>query len=88
MDYFAGPTYGGGSGPCRAGRYRFAYGLRNSIWLAYARSGRRDIRAFAEGTNRAYLDNHLTHADAPGKTRGVWSSSSGSPLNLGWPLSR
>lgn len=81
MDYFAGPCYSGGPGPCRAGRYRSTYGLRNSVWLAYARSGERAVREFAEGTNKAFLDNYLIHWDAPGKVRGVYTGGGGRPLN-------
>jgi len=81
MDYYAGPTYGGGSGPCRAGRYRLTYGLRSSIWLVYARSGDRAVREFAEGTNKAYLDNYLSHWEARGKVRGVFTGMGGKPIS-------
>jgi len=75
MDYFAGPTYSGGPGLCGAGRYRFTYGFRSSIWMVYARSGSRAARQYAEGTNKAFLDNYIAHWDAPGKTRGVLTGS-------------
>jgi len=80
MDYYAGPTYGG-VGLCGAGRYRLTYGLRSSIWLVYARSGDRVVREFAEGTNKAYLDNYLIHWDAPGKVRGLFTGTGGKPLS-------
>ncbi len=75
VDYFAGPTYDGGSRPCSAGRYALTYGLRSSIWLIYARSGERDVRNFAKGTNKAYLDNYLTHWDVEGKVRGLYTGA-------------
>jgi len=81
MDYYAGPTYAGGSGLCGAGRYRLTYGLRSSIWLVYARSGDRAVREFAEGTNKAYLDNYLIHWEAPDKVRGLFTGSGGKPLS-------
>ncbi len=80
VDYFAGPTYNGSSGPCSAQRYRFTYGLRSSIWLVYARSGDRAARIFAEGSNKAYLDNYLAHWDVPGKVRGIFTASGGKPF--------
>lgn len=79
VDYFAGPTYNGSSGYCSAQRYRFTYGLRPSIWLVYARSGDRRVRKFAEGTNKAFLDNYLTHWDIPGKGQGLYTRSGGRP---------
>lgn len=81
MDYFAGPTYSGGSGLCGAQRYRYTYGLRSGVWLLYARSGERAVRAFAEGSNKAYLDNYLIHGDVPGKVRGVYTGGGGKPLS-------
>ncbi len=80
VDYFAGPTYNGNSGPCGAQRYRYTYGLRSSIWLVYARSGDRAARVFAEGSNKAYLDNYLTHWDVPGKVRGIFTGGGGKPF--------
>ncbi|HRU04207.1 MAG TPA: hypothetical protein P5137_00360, partial [Candidatus Brocadiia bacterium] len=79
MDYFAGPTYGG-VGLCGAGRYRFTYGFRSSIWMVYARSGLRAARDYAEGTNKAYLDNYIAHWEAPGKTKGLFTGNGGKPL--------
>lgn len=81
VDYFAGPTYKGSAGPCSAQRYRLTYGLRSSVWLIYARSGDRVARIFAEGSNKAYLDNYLTHWDVPGKVRGVFTDNGGPPFS-------
>jgi len=75
VDYFAGPTYGGNAR--RGIRYRYTYGLRSSIWLTYARSGQRAVREFAEGTNKAYLDNWLVHWESPSKPRGLFTQSGG-----------
>ncbi|MHC4872967.1 MAG: exo-rhamnogalacturonan lyase family protein [Planctomycetota bacterium] len=79
-DYFAGPTYGGSSGMCSASRYRLTYGLRSGAWLVYARSGEREVREFADGTNKAYLDNYLIHSNAPGKIKGVFTGSGDKPV--------
>lgn len=81
VDYFAGPTYSGGSGYCGAGRYRFTYGLRSAIWLTYARSGDREIRDFAEGTNKAYLDNYVVHWPSEKNTRGLFTANGGQPMS-------
>lgn len=72
VDYFAGPTYG--SGPSEDERFKYTYGLRSKVWLVYARSGDRAVRAFAEGTNKRYLDNYITHWEASGRERGLWTS--------------
>jgi len=69
-DYYAGPTYGTNSNQGK--RYKNTYALRSSIWLVYARSGDRAVREFAEGTNKAYLDNYIAHWDVPGKERGLF----------------
>ncbi len=70
VNYFAGPTY---SGPANySKRYRSTYGTRSGAWLVYARSGGRAAREFAAGINRSFMDNWLTHWEAPGKVRGVY----------------
>lgn len=71
VDFHAGPHYG------HAGRYRLTYSLLPDSWLLYARSGDRNIRAFAEGSNRAFMDNCVAHWDGPDKHRGLIISASG-----------
>ena len=83
VDYFAGPhlEHVQGANPEYVKPYRYnglTYTLRGDLWLAYARSGERAIRAFAEGTNRAYIDIHFAHWDGARKVRGLYVSPSGS----------
>jgi hypothetical protein len=86
VDYNAGPVCWGMEyhlGYFWGLRYRYTYTLRPDLWFLYARSGCRNIREFAEGTNRAFLDNYLAHWDAPNKTKGLYlldiGSERGSP---------
>ena len=82
VDYFAGPQLEWRGKYARPYRYCiFTYTLRGDLWLAYARSADRRIRAFTEGTNRAYLDNVFCHWDGNNKTRGLYVAGKGySPL--------
>lgn len=73
VDYYGGPHYG------FRGRYRLTYTLLPDSWLLYARSGDRRIREFAQGANRAFMDNYVAHWDGPGKTRGLFLGST-SPM--------
>ena len=75
VDYYSGPTFTGGMGR----RYRLTYTLRSDLWSVYARSAERSVREFAEGTNRAFMDNHLAHWDGPNKTKGLYMSATSSP---------
>ena len=64
IDYFAGPhgsLYMDDKVPVLYRYIEFTYFFRAQIWLLYARSGDRAIRYFAEGTNRAHLDNRFAH---------------------------
>lgn len=75
MDYYSGPVCWGGEwhlGVFWGTRYRYSYTLRADLWRLYARSGERRIRDFAEGANRAYLDNYVAHCDGPRKTKGLY----------------
>ena len=79
-DYYSGPVCWGMEwhlGNFWGLRYRYTYTLRPDLWFIYARSGERAIREFAEGTNRAFLDNYLAHWDGPNKTRGLLLHGSG-----------
>ena len=69
-NYYAGPTYWSGANYSK--RYKLTYGLRAGLWLAYARSGERWIREFAEGTNKAFADNWLAHWDGAKTKKGLY----------------
>lgn len=77
FDYFAGPHYG------HPGRYRLTYTYLSDAWLLYARSGDRSIREFAQGTNRAFMDNYISHWEGPNKTRGLFLRAVTGPDNTG-----
>jgi len=78
VDYFAGPHLEYRGEYVRPYRYNgLTYTLRTDLWLAYARSMDREMRAFAEGTNRAYIDIHFAHWDGAGQTRGLYVSPTG-----------
>ena len=64
IDYFSGPY-------CSTYSWRDAYSFRSDSWYLYARSADRYIREFAQGTNRAFLDNNLSHWHAKDKTPGL-----------------
>ncbi|MCA1808878.1 MAG: hypothetical protein LC725_05410, partial [Lentisphaerae bacterium] len=75
IDYDAGPVF---SGRAERGnliserRFRATYGLRNSFWDIYARSGERIPRSVATGSVRKFLDNYIVHWEGPRKVRGLF----------------
>ena len=76
IDYNAGPIWiihdlRGGS-----------YTIRSDSWYLYARSAERSIREFAQGANRAFLDNNISHWNGPGKTKGLILSDVASPGSI------
>ena len=76
IDYNAGPIWiihdlRGGS-----------YTIRSDSWYLYARSGDRSIREFAQGANRAFLDNNISHWSSKNKTKGLILENIGSPGSL------
>lgn len=71
FDYHAGPHYS------LNGRYRLTYTLLHDAWLYAARTGRRDVRQFAEGSNRAFRDNYINHWESPAKRRGLFVDAAG-----------
>ncbi len=74
VDYFAGPHYGGPLGDVR---FRTTYGVRMAPWLLYARSGDRQLREFAQGTNRKYGDSyHLHYSDDADRVAGLYAFTS------------
>lgn len=79
-DYYHGPGYHLAIAPHR---YGLSYTLRHDIWLACARAWNRDLREFAEGTTRAYLDNYLCHWNAPRKIAGLYTAGHSAPFDTG-----
>ena len=78
IDYFAGPHLEYSGKYVRPYRYcGLTYTLRGDLWLAYARSGDWNVRAFAAATNRTYMDIHFCHWDGNGKVRGLYVSPPG-----------
>jgi len=79
LDVGAGPhTYGGAlADPGKDWprlNYRYAnmdYGMRTSSWLAYARSGQRNYRTYAEAITRHLYDFRFSHWELPGKPFGA-----------------
>lgn len=71
FDYHAGPHYG------LNGRYRLTYTLLHDAWLYAARTGKREARQFAEGSNRAFRDNYINHWQSPAKDRGLFVDAAG-----------
>ena len=76
IDYNAGPIWiihdlRGGS-----------YTIRSDSWYLYARSGDRLIREFAEGANRAFLDNNISHWNFTNKRKGFLLNDIGTPGSL------
>ena len=76
VDYNAGPHWIIHS--WRSGSYT----IRSDSWYLYARSGDRSIRHFAQGANRAFLDNNLSHWRSEGKIPGLLMGDTGSPGSL------
>ena len=62
-----------------------SYSVRSDSWYLYARSGDRGIREFAQGTNRAFLDNNIAHCNAKNKILGLFV---GEALSAGTPRGR
>ena len=56
--------------------------LRSDLWYLYARSGERDVRQFAEGTNRTFADAILAHWDGVNTVRGLIRANSGLGFSL------
>lgn len=73
VDYFAGPHYRRALGNPR---FSIAYATRMAGWLQYARSGHRDLRRYAEGTNRVYGDSYMNHWSAENRIAGLYAGSS------------
>ena len=76
VDYFAGPhlQYGRYDKGTYVGMFRYAYityTFRSDLWILYARTGERAVRAFAEGTNRTLADGTLAHWDGKATFRGM-----------------
>lgn len=90
LDYGAGPhTYGGAVENPGADfprlNYRYSneeYQMRTSIWLAYARSGDRDIFDYAQAINRHIADFKFSHFDAKGKPLGALTGGYGSEESM------
>ncbi|MCK9266871.1 hypothetical protein M0P98_08410, partial [bacterium] len=73
IDYHAGPNrivHGYRSG---------GYSLRADSWYLYARSGERDLREFAQGSNRVFLDGNISHWNFTDKIMGLLIGSAVSP---------
>lgn len=54
--------------------YRYSnmdYGMRTSSWLAYARSGQRGYRNYADAISRHFYDFKFSHWELPGKPLGA-----------------
>ncbi len=84
VDYFAGPhlVYHE-NGYAGMKRYNWAtYTLRSDLWYLYARAGGREVRAFAEGCNRTFMDAILAHWDGKQTIRGLHRSSPEPRANL------
>ncbi|HNS32252.1 MAG TPA: hypothetical protein PKN36_04680, partial [bacterium] len=77
VDYNAGPHWIIHS--WRSGSYT----IRSDSWYLYARSADRSIREFAEGANRAFLDNNMAHWNSPGKIPGLLLGGSSGPGDRG-----
>ena len=58
------------------------YSLRADSWYLYARSGERDIREFAQGSNRAFTDYTISHWNSDKKILGLYIGDVGSPGTL------
>lgn len=77
MDYYGGPTIGYKGKYPTLKRYLYTYSLRHDVWYYYARTGMRKARRFAQGTNRAYLDNYMCHWGASDRVKGLYRIGSG-----------
>jgi len=76
IDYFAGPhlTYLRYDHGTYVGMFRYChatYTLRPDLWTLYARTGDRQVRAFAEGTNLTFMDAVMAHWDGKETVRGM-----------------
>lgn len=80
LDYGAGPHTWSSSADPGAGKdwprlnYRYSnmdYGMRTSSWLAYARSGQRNYRAYADAISRHFYDFKFSHWELPRKPSGA-----------------
>ena len=84
VDYFTGPhqQYAGKN----ATFYRYSplwtYTLRGDLWKLYARSGDRDIRAYAEATTRTFGDSVIAHWPGRGKAKGLFLCAGGGRMEL------
>ena len=76
IDYNAGPHWIIHS--WRSGSYT----IRSDSWYLYARSSDRWIREFAQGANRAFLDNNIAHWKSSNKIPGLLLGGSGGPGTL------
>ena len=82
VDYFSGPhlVYGVYDQGTYVGMKRYCYStytLRSDLWLVYARTGARAVRAFAAGTNRTFMDANYAHWDGPDTVKGLHRTMSG-----------
>jgi len=76
VDYHAGPNR-------IVHNYRTGgYSLRADSWYLYMRSAERGIREFAQGSNRAFMDNNIAHWEVPDKVPGLFIRSNSSPGTL------
>ncbi|HNS32091.1 MAG TPA: hypothetical protein PKN36_03850 [bacterium] len=48
-----------------------SYTIRSDSWYLYARSADRDLRKFAQGANRVFMDANISHWNGKGKTLGL-----------------
>ncbi len=84
VDYYGGPHLGYRDKYVSQKRYNsITYTLRPDLWLMYARSGERHVRRLASDSIRTDADATMAHWDAPGKTKGLYISDSGSDTPTG-----
>ncbi len=76
IDYNAGPHWIIHS--WRSGSYT----IRSDSWYLYVRSADRSIRKFAEGANRAFVDNNIAHWSSPTKVPGLLIEDAEGPGEL------
>jgi len=67
MDFYAGPHFAK-----HRDRWRETSSFLTDSWRLYARSADRSLREFAEGANRAFMDNCVAHWDGERKKRGLF----------------
>ena len=76
VDYHAGPNR-------IVHNYRTGgYSLRAESWYLYGRSAEREIREFAQGSNRAFMDNNMAHWNVEDKIQGLFLRSNASKGTL------